>query len=471
MRLLRLRPSTLLARTTATLAVSALAILGMAYLALDRYVIAPITDLSADDQAALVVLSAQTWVELPPEARPYFELELAQNHDLIIGLGTLDLEPADLADAYVGLVQQKLSDRVGSPVPLWVEADLVWAGVPMGGYQVQVGFEVNRREIEPLYVGIVILLIGAVIVFLTSLAIVRRIARPLVQVADRAESFRGAEDFDPLPEQGPRELVTLARSFNTMAKEVASLLSNRTTLLVGISHDLRTPLARLRLLLALLPDNVDRNVVERFERNLEAMDELIGDTLRFARGTREEAVPVPFTPFLRNVVDGQDDTIDLVSDVGDELVVRLAPGAFKRIMLNLIDNAQRHADSVSVWTELTQDALIVHVRDSGPGIPADSREQIFQPFFRLEASRSRTTGGSGLGLAIVHQLCQAHGWRVAVVDNAGGGADFQVTVPLQSGGAHAFASAPLDGASQADGESPAPGGSGVPNGSSVDNAG
>ena len=429
-------PSSLLARTTATLAVSALAIVLIAYVALDYFVIQPITARSADDEAALVVLSAQTWVELPPDARPYFELELAQSHDLIITAGPLDLEPGEVDSAYFELVREKLSERLGAPTQLRVGTDLVWAEVPMGGYRIQVGFESNRRDIEPLYVGIVIVVLGAAVVFFTSLAIVRRIARPLVQVAERAESFRGAENFDPLPEQGPRELVSLARSFNTMAREVASLLSNRTTLLAGISHDLRTPLARMRLALALLPEGVDPSLIERFERNLEAMDELIGDTLRFARGAGEASEPVAIGAFVKDIVSGLDEYIPIRCGVPEGLKVDLAPGAFKRVMHNLIDNAQLHADAVRVHVDRVAsdtngtDTVVVHVLDSGPGIPEGFREQIFQPFFRLDASRSRTTGGSGLGLAIVHQLCQAHGWRICAGENDDGGADLAVTIPL-----------------------------------------
>ena len=138
----------------------------------------------------------------------------------------------------------------------------------MADYDLQVGLSPDRRDIQLLYVAIVISGLGAAIVFLTSLLIVRRIARPLVKVANQAEQFRGIEDIEPLPETGPRELVSLARNFNTMASEISLLLANRTTLMAGISHDLRTPLTRMRLALALLPSNVDAKLIARFESNL-----------------------------------------------------------------------------------------------------------------------------------------------------------------------------------------------------------
>jgi two-component system osmolarity sensor histidine kinase EnvZ len=416
----------LLARTNLTLAVSSLLIALVSIAALNVYLIEPIARQSANDEAALLVLSAQTWVELPPAARPYFELELAENHDLIISSEPRDLAVASLQQPYLSLVQDQLTERMGEPVVLLEGDELIWLEVSMGGHQLQIGFSPGRRDIQPLYVGIIIFGLGAAIVFLTSLYIVQRITRPLVAAAERVESFRGGKDFEPLPERGPRELVSLARNFNTMAREISALLSNRTTLLAGISHDLRTPLTRMRLALELLPDNVDPKLTERFERNLETMDSLIGDALRFVRGTGEAPQRVKLLPFIEDVVDGYDASIpfEVAAGVSPELELQLAPGALKRVLTNLISNAQQHGDGVAVRLEGTD----VHVIDHGPGIPDEHKEQVFQPFFRLDSSRSSVTGGSGLGLAIVLQLCQAHGWRVRIEDPPGGGTDVVVSL-------------------------------------------
>lgn len=419
----------LLARTNLTLAVSSFLIALVSIAALNTYLIEPIARQSANDEAALLVLSAQTWVELPPAARPYFELELAENHDLIISSDPRDLAVASLQQPYLGLVQDQLSERMGEPVTLLEGDELIWLDVSMGGRRLQIGFSPGRRDIEPLYIGIIIFGLGAAIVFLTSLYIVQRITRPLVAAAERVESFRGGEDFEPLPEHGPRELVSLARNFNTMAREISALLSNRTTLLAGISHDLRTPLTRMRLALELLPDNVDARLIERFERNLETMDSLIGDALRFARGTGEAAQKVQVVPFIEDVVDAYDASIPFTVQPGtpDDLELSLAPGALKRVLSNLISNAQQHGDRVRVQLDGTE----VHVLDKGCGIPDEYKEQVFQPFFRLDSSRSSVTGGSGLGLAIVMQLCQAHGWRVRIEDPPGGGTDVVVSLAPQ----------------------------------------
>ena len=416
-----LRPQSLLGRTTLTLAFSSFLIAVVSTIALNVFVIDPIAERSADDEAALLVLSAQTWVELPPQARPYFELELAQSHDLIISVAEQTLPPLDRYLPFTELLLEKLQRRLALDVRMYDGNDLVWVDVPMAGYNLQIGFSPDRRDVQLLYVAIVIASLGAGIVFLTSLLIVRKIARPLVQVGKQAETFRGLAEIEPLPETGPRELVSLARNFNTMADEIALVLANRTTLMAGISHDLRTPLTRMRLALALLPDDVEQSLVQRFERNLEAMDLLIGDALRFAQGTREEAQSLALAPYVREVLDTFEQELDFLCVINDDVMLDLAPNAFSRVLTNLVGNAIKYADRVRV----SLDGSEVVVSDDGPGIPVSERGRVFQPFYRLEASRNVSTGGSGLGLAVVQQLSAAHGWKIEIGDSPMGGAEFR----------------------------------------------
>jgi two-component system osmolarity sensor histidine kinase EnvZ len=240
-------------------------------------------------------------------------------------------------------------------------------------------------------------------------------------VAEQAEHFRGTKEIEPLPETGPRELVSLARNFNTMAQEISVLLANRTTLLAGISHDLKTPLTRMRLALALLPETVDEQLIARFERNLESMDELISDALRFARGTREVPQEIEVQPFIEEILASFEHGVTLNMCAPGSLRVQVAPSAFRRVLINLVSNGCQHGGAVTVRVEPD----FVRVIDNGPGIPGEYREQVFQPFFRLDSSRSSATGGSGLGLAIVQQLCQAHGWEIGIesVTSGGGGTE------------------------------------------------
>ena len=427
----RKSPSSLLARANLVLGISASAIALTSIIALAVFVILPIEDRSADDEAGLIVLSAKTWVELDAARRPAFELEMLQNHDLIVSAETRDLPYVEAGNRYYDLLASKLGDRIDGPVRLMESDDLLWANVPMGGYLMQVGISPQRQDIEPVYVGFVIVLFGAVIVPVTSGLIVRRVAQPLTRAAQAVDAFRGAEGFQPLPEEGPEELVTLAASFNAMARNVSELLSNRTTLLAGISHDLRTPLTRMRFALEMLPGNVDEKLVARFERNLSAMEELIDDALRFSRGAGEAQSQVDFPEYLKAVLRDIDEEIDIEWRRLPPPLVEIATGAFQRVVANLVRNARQHGSGARLAVDYDGD-LILHVIDDGPGIPPKDREKVFQPFYRLEGSRSRATGGSGLGLAIVAQLCEAHGWQIGLHSSNTGGTDAQVRLPLSA---------------------------------------
>lgn len=408
--------TTLLVRTNLIVGTSVAAIALIATASLFYFVIKPISERSADDAAALVVLSAQTWVELPPSSRPFFELEMAESHDLILSADVRELPAATDIDRFTELLRQRLAARLDTPIDLLAADELLWANVPMAEVVLQIGFAPSFRAVQPLFPAVIITVLGVVVVLLTSLSIARRVTRPLVQAAKRAETFRGASDFEPLPEEGPRELVSLARNFNTMARDIANLLANRTTLLAGISHDLRTPLTRMRLALELLPESVEPDLVRRIDRNLGAMEALIADSLQLARGTYEKPERFALDAYLRDLISRYDQPPVLrVESVPPPL--SLAPGALQRVLTNLIDNALQHAGAV----ELRLNGAEVRVCDHGPGIPDAELEQVFQPFYRLDRSRSVVTGGSGLGLAIVRQLCETHGWQVHLEANAGGG--------------------------------------------------
>ncbi|MEM6708391.1 MAG: ATP-binding protein [Pseudomonadota bacterium] len=412
----RFADTSLLLRTNLIVGLSVAIIALIATVSLYTFVIRPISLRSADDAAALVVLSAQTWVELPPAARPFFELEMAENHDLILSADVRELPVAKDLDGFTELIRDRLAVRLDVPIAFLAADELLWANVPMAGSMLQIGFAPSFRAVQPLFPAVIITVLGVGVVLLTSLSLARRVTRPLVQAAKRAETFRGASDFEPLPEEGPRELVSLARNFNTMARDIANLLANRTTLLAGISHDLRTPLTRMRLALELLPDDVDRDLVERLERNLSGMEALINDALQLARGTQEKPQPIDLAAFVRDVVSRYDRPPPVDGPTAME-PIRVAPGALQRVLTNLIDNAVQHANDVRVEIGVG----LVDVVDQGPGIPDAERDNVFQPFYRLDRSRSVVTGGSGLGLAIARQLCETHGWLVELLAAPEGG--------------------------------------------------
>jgi two-component system, OmpR family, osmolarity sensor histidine kinase EnvZ len=271
--------------------------------------------------------------------------------------------------------------------------------------------------------------LGTFLSLLTALFVVRRITVPLARAAQAASQVGAGELPEPLPETGPDELAELARRFNRMAAEVRELLDNRTTLLAGISHDLRTPMTRLQLSLELLrddagpvPDDHAQSRDARIDRavgDLADMNRLIAGYLELARTTQPEA-RVRFD--LAGLLD------DVAADAGlawqgaapCEIVA--GPLAVRQIVTNLIQNAQRYGGApVELALECGAPLARVIIRDAGAGIPEDQLEKVFRPFYRLETSRSQATGGTGLGLAIVRQLAETNGWKVVLQNRPLGG--------------------------------------------------
>jgi two-component system osmolarity sensor histidine kinase EnvZ len=235
-----------------------------------------------------------------------------------------------------------------------------------------------------------------------------------------------------LPETGPRELAALAQRVNALVRAVHDLLDGRTTLLAGLSHDLRTPLARMRLAIEMLSRRPDPALIERLERDIEEMNRLVGDMLELARGLgREAPLEIDVGELLEQLAASAREAGTSVTVAAAPCRVTAAPMALRRLLGNLLSNAQRYSDAGTVELLARRDkgALLIGVLDRGSGIPHDQLEAVFRPFHRVDASRSPGTGGSGLGLAIVRQLAQANGWSVSLENRTGGGLAAWVTLP------------------------------------------
>ena len=415
-------PRSLFARTALTLALAFIVFQAAAFWVVTRTLIVPVAERSADDLAGLIVLSAQTWVELPPETRAAFESELARRHGL--RLTTLDIGATTDAPhfAFRHQIEAALSERVGGDVILRgvPGTQAAWLDIPVGGHDLRVGFFPARYAVKPPLAAVTVIALGTFLSLLTALFLVRRITVPLARAAAAASQVGAGELPEPLPETGPAELAELARRFNIMAAEVRELLDNRTTLLAGISHDLRTPMTRLQLNLEMLRDAPSTARIDRALADLVDMNRLISGYLELARTTR----PEPKVRFDLAALLGE-----LAAQTGlawsDRAPCEVEAGrlAVRQIVSNLIQNAQRYGGDAPVELALEcgdKQARVV-VRDAGAGIPDDQLEKVFRPFYRLEASRSQATGGTGLGLAIVRQLAETNGWKVTLRNRESGG--------------------------------------------------
>jgi two-component system osmolarity sensor histidine kinase EnvZ len=395
----------------------------------------PMARRAADDLAGLMVLSAQTRSELPPDTRADFELELAQTH----GLWLRDKAPGDTHDewhgVYIYFLEQALATKIGRMQHLAHAVvdgeDWFWATLPSGPGSLAVGFPTSRVGTQPVQALLITLGSGLVLAILAAIWLAGRITRPLARMGEAADKVGLGEIPALLPESGPRELAVLAKRFNRMARQVHELLAARTTMLAGISHDLRSPLARIRLALALLEVQPTPALIARIDRDVEQMNDLIGDVLSLARGLASEApedidLGRMVSQIASNEYEGR------VEVVVPEQSVRISarPLALHRVLCNLIDNAVRYGEGKPVQVRVTHDSgnVRIGVLDCGPGIPEDQLRAVLQPFHRVDESRSPTSGGTGLGLAIVQQLAIANNWQITLENRTAGGLAASITL-------------------------------------------
>ena len=260
---------------------------------------------------------------------------------------------------------------------------------------------------------------------------VRLATRPLTHLARAAESITPAADGPRLSEEGPTEVAQAAIAFNTMQERIGRHLKERLHILASISHDLQTPITRMRLRAEALEDGEERS---KLLKDLREMEHLVREGVAYARsahGGAEIPVRMNVGAFLESLVFDYQDVgkpVRLVDSVDGTAMVRQQ--ALRRVLSNLIDNAIKYGGSAEVgaWRG-TQGALCIAVSDRGPGIPAAELEQVLQPFYRLEVSRNRGTGGAGLGLAIAAQLTRAIGGELALANREGGGLRATISLP------------------------------------------
>ncbi len=271
--------------------------------------------------------------------------------------------------------------------------------------------------------------IMAVIVILACIWAVRRVTAPLGVVTHAAERLGRNVNAPPIAEAGTREMRQAAHAFNDMQARLQRLLTNRTTMLAALSHDLRTPLTLLRLRIEAQPDSEDR---EKMLASIDTLDGMIDATLKYARDTTapETWRPTDLSALLASIVDDMEDAgMPVGMRPADPLVLECQPGGLRRVVTNLIENAIKYGTTARVSLEATPQAARIVIDDDGPGIPEAELLKVFEPFHRLEQSRSRETGGSGLGLAIAQAIAEAHHGAITLTNRPEGGLRAVLSLP------------------------------------------
>lgn len=311
-----------------------------------------------------------------------------------------------------------------SDAPLRIDVSLV----PSGTLVAETEGELSRR-VFGLPPGFSLGIIGFLVAVLSSVALMREM-RPILAMQKALERFSTTAEPQPVKVTGAREIRALATTVNAMQRRLADLVRGRAVMLAAISHDLKTYVTRLRLRAEMLSDPADR---AKTIADLDLMTALIDDTVGFARAAtvsdrRERA---NLASLIAEEIKAREPApLEVAGDLaGTRVFLDADPVALRRLFGNLLDNALRYGTKARIGLSMEEADAIVRIDDDGPGIPVAERSLVFEPFYRVENSRSRQTGGSGLGLAIAQQIAAAHSGRILIEDSPLGGARLTVRLP------------------------------------------
>ena len=385
-------------------------------------------NLQTDVSTSIAILD-----RLPAEERPAWLERLARNNYgylLSEGDGGTPIRSAD-----VPIAVTSITEVLGDKYPL------TFTDIPgpkkhfQGHLRLSDGSPVTidvRPAMAPLSPWLPVVLLGQLALMIACTWLAVRIAiRPLTRLANAVETLDPNAHPIQLDEKGPNEVVYAARAFNTMQARIATYLKERMQLLAAISHDLQTPITRMKLRAEFMDDSAEK---EKLCNDLGEMEHLVREGVAYARsihGSTEESRRTNMDSFLESLVFDYQDMGREVQLVGkSEVVVDTRPHALRRVLVNLTDNALKFAGGAEVWVAANKGKLSITVMDRGPGIAEAELAQVMEPFYRVENSRNRSTGGTGLGLAIAQQLAIALGGSLTLSNREGGGLCAELKLPL-----------------------------------------
>jgi len=269
----------------------------------------------------------------------------------------------------------------------------------------------------------------SLVLFAVAMVFMRNQVRPIRRLANAVENFgkgRDAPDFKP---EGATEIRQAAAAFNMMRDRIQRMINQRTEMLAGVSHDLRTPLTRMKLQLAMLEDSAD---ISDLKADISEMEKMVEEYLSFARGEGAESVIVSdVSGILADIVSRiGDKNTDIKLQTSGDLSIPLRPNAFRRCVTNLVNNALIYGGNATIQASRNGSSIEIMIDDSGPGIPEDQREEVFRPFYRLDNARGPDKAGTGLGLAIARDVMRGLGGDLVLEESPTGGARARMRLPV-----------------------------------------
>ena len=356
-----------------------------------------------------------------------------------LGLVVDFLPPEDMPPPgprpFFSLLDQKLSLQIRGQIarPFWIDtvgkSSIVEIRIKLDDAVMRVlarrnaAYASNSQIFLFWMIGTSLVLLGVAVLFL------RNQIRPILRLADAAENFGKGRDEPGFRPRGAREVRRASLAFIEMKLRIERAIEQRTAMLAGVSHDLRTILTRFKLELALIGNSPE---VDAMRKDVDEMSAMLEAYLAFARGdSGEQAQATDMAAVLeelRGEAERQGDTA--TAEFNGPPVVTVKPASFKRCLANLVSNAARYADSVAISGQRDHRYLTVTIDDDGPGIPLNMREEVFKPFRRLDDARNQDQGGTGLGLAIARDIARSHGGDITLGDSAMGGLRATVRIPI-----------------------------------------
>ncbi|WP_236194530.1 ATP-binding protein [Pseudomonas glycinae] len=385
-------------------------------------------NLETDVSTSIAILD-----RLPAEERPMWLKRLARkNYGYLLSEGEpgTPLDPQD-----VPIAVTSITDAIGEAYPL------TFTDIPgpikhfQGHLRLSDGSPVTidvRPSMVPLSPWLPVVLLGQLALMLACTWLAVRIAiRPLTRLANAVETLDPNAHPINLDEKGPNEVAYAARAFNSMQARIAAYLKERMQLLAAISHDLQTPITRMKLRAEFMDDSAEK---DKLWNDLGEMEHLVREGVAYARsihGSTEESRRTNLDSFLDSLVfDYQDMGKEVQLSGKSDAVIDTRPHALRRVLVNLTDNALKFAGAAELLIQRDRNELSIKVMDRGPGIAEEELAQVMEPFYRVENSRNRSTGGTGLGLAIAQQLALALGGSLTLSNREGGGLCAELKLPL-----------------------------------------
>ncbi len=387
----------------------------------------------SDSVAAEISMTVELYKQAPgAERAERLDRMIRPNMELSVALEKGDELPKTTRNAFFSVldktVQRALSQSLSDP--FWFDTTRypnhidIRVAVDEGVLQF---YAARERVFAPTgFVFIFWLVTATVLLTLVSILFIRNQARPIARLAEAADAFGKGQDISNYKPSGASEVRLAGQSFLKMRQRIKRYIEQRTALLAGVSHDLRTPLTRLNLHMAMQDDTRENRAARQ---DLKDMENMLEGYLNFARGETGEMPELTdmrtFIQAISDITAEPKPSLDIKSDG----TANIKPIALKRAIQNLISNAQKYGRSCHITLDCREDATEIWIEDSGPGIPVDRREEAFRPFFRLDPARNQNTDGVGLGLSIARDVAQGHGGTLTLEDSELGGLKAVLKLP------------------------------------------